>query len=249
LLEKVCANFTSKIIVVSDFDKDFGLERLIGKENQYIVIRYSINCRNFENSQKRSAAKSSLGLNDNDLAIGMVACFKPQKSIPDFIKLASAIKKDFPHAKFILAGDGLLQNKARALIKKLNLEGQVILAGWRNDIPLILSALDIFVLTSLWEGLPVTVLEAMAAGVPVVATDTGGIREVIEDGKTGYLVAVRDMQSMKNRVEGLLRDAQKRDAFVKLSRERISSEKFLLSNMLKDTQGLYFNLWEGFENA
>ncbi len=242
LLERLCAAFTGRIIAVSNSDKEKGLKNLVGREKQYTIIRYGINGSEFRNRPERNAARRTLGLNEADLVVGMVACFKPQKSPLDFIRIASGIKKGIPNAKFIMAGDGLLRKKARALIKKLDLEGKVILAGWRNDIPLILAALDIFVPTSLWEGLPIAVLEAMAAGVPVVATDTGGIREIVENGKTGYLVGVRDRQSMQNRIEELLRDSQKRDEFVMLSRDRASSEEFLLSKMVKDTEETYFNL-------
>jgi glycosyltransferase involved in cell wall biosynthesis len=248
-LEKFCASFTSRIIVVSNFDKEKGLKNLVGRNQQYAIIRYGINSGEFRAEGRRQAARDSLGLNATDLVVGMVACFKPQKSPLDFIKIAGTIKADFPNLKFILVGDGALRKKVYALIKKLNLEGQVILAGWRKDIPLILSALDIFVLTSLWEGLPIVVLESMAAGVPVVATDTGGIREIVEEGKTGYLVRARDRQSMQSRIEELLENSQKRDEFIRRSRERINSEEFLLSRMVKDTEKIYSNLWGGILDA
>lgn len=248
-LEKICATFTSKIIVVSGHDKDRGIKNFIGREDQYALIRYGINCNEFEGKQGRDELRKSLGLSNADLVVGMVACFKPQKSPLDFIKLAAAIKEDFPDTKFILTGDGQLRGKVWALIKKLNLEREIILVGWRKDIHLVLSCLDVFVLTSLWEGLPIAVLEAMAIGVPVVATDTGGVSEVIINGKTGYLVQVRDMQSMRNRVEELLRSPQKRDEFARLSRGVIDSEEFLLSSMVKNTEEIYFNLWKGYQNA
>ena len=249
LLEKLCATFTGRIIAVSNSDKEKGLKNLVGREKQYTIIRYGINGSEFRNRPERNAARRTLGLNETDLVVGTVACFKPQKSPLDFIKIASGIKKDIPDAKFIMAGDGLLRKQACALIKKLDLDGRLVLAGWRNDIPLILSALDIFVLTSLWEGLPIAVLEAMAAGVAVVATDTGGIREIVENGKTGYLVRVGDRQSMQNRIRELLRDSQKRNEFVRLSGEKINSGEFSLSKMAKDTEKVYSNLWERSLNA
>ena len=175
----------------------------------------------------------------------MVACFKPQKSPLDFIRLAGAIKDNFPDAKFIMAGDGPLRKKASVLVKKLNLGGRVILAGWRSDIPLVLSALDVFALTSLWEGLPIVVLEAMAAGAPLVVTDTGGIGEVVVNGKTGYLVKTGDLRSMQNRVEELLSNSQKRDEFAQLSRAAVNSGEFSLDNMIKNTGEVYLNLWKG----
>lgn len=247
--EKICATFTSKIIVVSKHDQDKGFNNSVGRESQYVLIRYGINRKEFASSTKRFIARRSLGLGDVDLVVGMVACFKPQKSPLDFIKLAAAIKRNFPDAKFILVGDGLLRQKICTLINKFNLKGQVILTGWHNDVPLILSCLDIFVLTSLWEGLPIAVLEAMAAGVPVVATDTGGIGEVVVNGKTGCLVNKGDIQSMQNRVEGLLNNAAQRDEFSSLARKRIDTEEFVLSNMVKHTEGIYFNLLPRGQNA
>ncbi|MFH1281833.1 MAG: glycosyltransferase family 4 protein [Candidatus Omnitrophota bacterium] len=248
-LEKICAAFTSKIIVVSKFDQDLGLENSIGRENQYALIRYGINVQDFKNTGRRHEFRESLGLTDADLVVGMVACFKPQKAPLDFIELANLVKRDFPGIKFILVGDGQLYKKIGVRIKQLNLEEQVILTGWQNDIPLILSGLDVFVLTSWWEGLPIVVLEAMAAGVALVATDTGGIGEVIVNGKTGYLVAPRDISSMRSRLGELLSSAQKRDEFVSWSREAIGTQEFSVSGMLKDTAELYSNLWEGSKNA
>jgi glycosyltransferase involved in cell wall biosynthesis len=249
-LERICAIFTTKIIVVSVWDKNKGLSNSVGKEDQYVLIRYGIAYALFQDQELcRFAVRKSLGFSDADLIIGMVACFKPQKSPLDFIKLAFAVKKNFSNAKFIMIGDGVLLKKAHSLIKKLHLEKEVILAGWRLDIPSILSCLDLLVLTSLWEGLPIVVLEAMASAVPLVATDTGGIAEMVFSGKTGYLVKARDIISLQNQVEELLKNAQKRDAFGKLSRVLLSAEEFLLSKMIENTQGLYVNLVGRCENA
>lgn len=243
-LEKIWATFTNKIIVVSRFDQDKGLKNLIGRQSQYVLIRYGLEVQVFKDARKRNEARKSLGLSDADLVVGMVACFKPQKAPLDFIELAGLIKKDFPDTKFVLVGDGQLRKKVEARIKQLDLAGQVILTGWRNDIPLILSGLDVLVLTSLWEGLPIVVLEAMAAGVALVATDTGGIGEVVINGKGGYLVAPQDILSMQNRLGGLLDNFPKRDEFVKRSREAIDTEEFLLSKMVKNTAQVYSNLLE-----
>jgi len=244
ILEKICAVFTNKIIVVSGFDKEKGLKNLIGRKDQYILVRYGIDNQVFRDTKKRNEARESLGLTDADLVIGMVACFKIQKAPLDFIELAGLIKKDFPGAKFVLVGDGELRKKINARIKQLNLEGQVILTGWRNDIATILSGLDIFVLTSLWEGLPIAALEAMAVGLALVVTDTGGIKEVIINDKTGYLVKPHDILSMQNRLAELLNNTQKRNEFVRLSRRVIDNEEFLLSSMLRNTAEVYVNLWE-----
>ena len=248
-LEKACVVFTSKIIAASLSDKNKGLAHAVGSRDKYELVRYAVDTREFKNSAVSPAAREKLGLSGRGLVVGTVACLKKQKSPLDFIKLAAAVKKDFPDTKFILVGDGELRRKACSLIKKLNLEGEVILTGWRNDIPLILSSLDVFVLTSRWEGLPIAVLEAMAAEVPLVATDTGGIAEVITNGKTGYLVKAGDIQSMRNRVGELLKNTARRDEFARLSRITVASEDFSLGNMLKNTEALYFSLWGERKNA
>ncbi|PIQ86980.1 MAG: hypothetical protein COV73_03975, partial [Candidatus Omnitrophica bacterium CG11_big_fil_rev_8_21_14_0_20_43_6] len=149
-LEKLCAAFTSKIIVVSRFDQDKGLAKSIGKKDQYLLIRYGLDVQSFKYPGKRDEIRKLLGISATDLAVGMVACFKPQKAPLDFIELAARTRKNFPGAKFVLVGDGELRKQVELRIKQLNLEGQVILTGWQHDIPLILSGLDVFVLTSLW---------------------------------------------------------------------------------------------------
>ena len=102
------------------------------------------------------------------------------------MQLAFLTSQVLPQARFLLVGDGALRKKIEKLIAEFNLGPQFILTGWRRDIPKVLSAMDVFVLTSLWEGLPIAVLEAMVSRVPVVATHTGGISEVIAEGETGF---------------------------------------------------------------
>ncbi len=240
-LERICAAFTSKIITVSRWDKDKGLDKKIGKTGQYVLIRYGIDYGSFQDNPSKSLIRDSLGLGD-ELVVGTVACFKPQKAPLDFIKLAYAVNKNFPRVKFLMIGDGILMSKARLLAEKMHLEGQVIFTGWRKDVAQILPALDLFVLTSLWEGLPIAVLEAMAAGIPVVATDTGGIAEAVTCGKTGYLVRPGDIPKMQNRVEQLLKNAQERNEIAKLSRQVAAKEEFSVGQMVRDTSRLYLEL-------
>ena len=248
-LERICATFTSKIIVVSSFDQAKGLKNSIASKERYILIRYGLDDKAFSATSKRREIRQSLGLSDMALVVGMVACFKFQKAPLDFIELAGRIKIKFPDVKFVLVGDGRLRGKIVTRIKQLNLENQIILTGWYKDIPGILSGWDIFVLTSLWEGLPISVLEAMSAGLPAVVTDTGGIREALINGQTGYLVDPHDIVFMQNRVEELLNSAQKRDEFGRSSQEIISRGEFSLSSMFKNTAELYSNLSGESKNA
>ncbi|MBU0547519.1 MAG: glycosyltransferase family 4 protein [Candidatus Omnitrophica bacterium] len=248
-LEKLCAYFSNALIVVSQWDRKQALQRAVGRQDKYKLIRYAINYEEFKNKTAASQIRKEFALSEADLVVGMIACFKPQKSPLDFIKLASVIKKDLPGVKFILVGDGVLRKKVYALINKLNLKKQIILAGWRNDIGPILSCLDVFVLTSLWEGLPIVVLEAMVAGLPVVATDTGGISEVVLHGKTGYLVKPRDIQALRDRLKELLMKPYLRKEFAKLAISTLEPNEYSLDNVLKNTTQLYLDLFFMSKNA
>jgi glycosyltransferase involved in cell wall biosynthesis len=249
LLERFCASFSSAIIVVSQFDQRQAAQNLVGRPDQYRLIRYAVNPREFTDIIRVDQIKDGFDLSSNGLAVGMIACFKPQKAPLDFIKLASAIKNDFPGVKFILIGDGVLRGKVDALISKLDLKGRVILTGWRHDPAAILSCLDVFVLTSLWEGLPIAVLEAMAAGVPVLATDTGGIGEIVLDGVTGYLVKPHDIEAMGRRLRELLMQPSLRKELARSARGYAESGEYTLDIMLNKTTCLYLDLHFRGENA
>jgi len=240
-LERLTAGFTDRIIVVSNYDRQKGLDNCIGTQNQYTLIRYGIDYTEF--SLKDQAIRKELGLNTNDLVVGMIACFKPQKSPQNFVKLAFLTKKVLPEVKFLLVGDGISRKKIERLIRKFNLQKQVILTGWRRDIPRIMSAIDVFVLTSLWEGLPITVLEAMASNKPVVATHTGGIGEVIKEGNSGFLVSPGDTNKMSESLTVLLKDANLRKQIGQSARESLDFN-FALTNMIRKNEDLYEDLFK-----
>jgi len=171
----------------------------------------------------------------------MISSFKAQKSPQDFIKLALGVNQILPNVRFILVGDGVLRKSIERLIRKFALQQHIILTGWRRDIPDILSATDVFVLTSLWEGLPVAALEALASAKPVVATYTGGISEVIVEGENGFLVSPTDMQGMCKKLTILLRNSGLRKAMSENAKEALTSD-FLTDTMVEKTQDLYKDL-------
>lgn len=245
-LEKITARFTDRMIVVSNHDKYKGIKNGIGREDKYALIRYGIDYAEFGIDGR--GTRQELGLSANEPLVCMVSCLKTQKSPQDFIKLASLAVTSSPGTKFLLVGDGVLRRKVERLANKLNLQGRVFLTGWRRDIAGILSAADVFVLTSLWEGLPVSVLEAMASSKPVVATHTGGVAEVITEGKTGFLVSPKNMAAMSDRLISLLRDQGLRKRMGENARESLTRE-FSLAGMVEKSQNLYEALIRGKEEA
>lgn len=239
-LERFCARFSQRIIVVSESDRKKGLMNRIGSSDKYSLIRYGIDYAQF--SGQNGEIKSELKI-DRQLLVGCISCFKPQKAPEDFIRTAHLVKEALPQVKFLLVGDGNLRSRIESLIQRLKLEDTVILVGWRRDIPRILSGIDVFMLSSLWEGLPVAVLEAMASGKPVVATDTGGVREVIREQETGFLVPVGEPRMLSSRLINLLRDEALRKEMGEKARGALG-EDFRIEKMANEFQLLY----EGFSN-
>jgi glycosyltransferase involved in cell wall biosynthesis len=238
-LEKITSRFTDIIVVVSDYDKNTGLLNRIGSKPQYKLLRYGVNDDGLRSD--RQGVRQKLGVEDCEILITMVACFKPQKAPQDFIKLASIIYRQKPlsRVKFLLVGDGVLRAKVKRLVNKQKFDRKVMLAGWREDVMDILSASDIFVLTSLWEGMPITVLESMKLAKPVVVTNTGGIAEVVEDRVTGFLVKTKDILCMSERVVFLLENESLAKAMGNRAREKINRADFSVRQMFSATEELY----------
>jgi glycosyltransferase involved in cell wall biosynthesis len=239
-LERVTARLTHKLIVVSSWDKALGLRLRIGKEGQYAVIPCGIDVDAFSGKKAKGSLREDLGLDERDLVVGSMGCFKKQKAPQDFMKLAGLVKESVPGVKFLLAGDGELRGDVCVLRQRLGLSQDVYLLGWQKDIPRFLESLDVFVLTSLWEGLPLSVLEALASSKPVLVTDTGGVRDIVQEGQTGYLAPVRDLVSMKEKLVMLLNDAERRQQCGDAGRRSLS-DKHRVATMAKNI----FSVYEG----
>ena len=235
-LERFAAKFTDKIIVVSGYDKEKGIANRVTAKDGYVLIHYGIVYADFTGDLRD--VRKELEISPDDLVVTNISCFKPQKSPLDFIRLAALIAPLFSQIKFLLVGDGVLRVKVERLIKKLNLEKQVVLTGWRRDIPEILAASDVLVLNSRWEGLPVVVLEALSSGCPVVATATGGVAEVVLEGRTGFLIKPGDIFRMQERLSVLLKSADLRKEMGENGRESLGSN-FSLEEMVRNHQDLY----------
>jgi glycosyltransferase involved in cell wall biosynthesis len=236
-LEKCAGTVTRAFIVVSDCDRQQGLGRGIGSPQQYSLVRYGIDRSKFTRSAAASRQERA------GPVIGTVACLKPQKAPHDFIRLASVVCRDFPQARFVLAGDGVLRAETARQIRALGLERNVTLCGWRRDIPEFLASLDVFCLTSLWEGLPIAVIEAMASALPVVCTDTGGVRELIAHGTNGFIVPRGDMEGMAALVTGLCRDGRLRADIGRAAAASLGTE-FDMKFMIGRTERIYAELMD-----
>jgi len=243
-IESLAARFlTARIITVSNNERLDALKRGVGVPDLYVTIHSGIDPSLFKRFLDKRVQKTALGVPADGFLIGTVGTFTEAKAPYDFIRLASLLHQKHSEMHFIWAGTGALEAQARALSDKLGLEGFFHFAGHRSDVPAILSALDCFVLTSHWEAFPLAVLEAMAAALPVVATQLGGIEEMIESGRDGYLIPVGDLNNMANIIGEISADPRRAAEMGSKARHRVEND-FTHEAMLKKIMVVYQSVFE-----
>jgi glycosyltransferase involved in cell wall biosynthesis len=169
-----------------------------------------------------AAFRREMGIAEEDLVVGMVANFnRPVKGVSHFLEAAPRILAAVPGARFLIAGRGREEEALRRMARDRGVEQRVVFAGFRSDIHRCYDAMDVSVLTSLSEGLSLTLLESMAHGLPVVATNVGGNPEAVADGETGFLVPPRDAESFSEAVTRLLMEPGLRERMGREARRRV----------------------------
>ncbi|HVY36607.1 MAG TPA: glycosyltransferase [Polyangia bacterium] len=169
------------------------------------VIENGIDLSRFEATPaRRRAARSALGIPEQAWVMGSVGRFAPEKDYPFLVRAAAPLLG--PDTRLVIVGDGTEMPAVKAEAAARNVEPFVCLPGLRDDVPDMLAALDVFVLSSRMEGLPLVVLEAMATGLPVVSTAVGGLPKLITDGENGFLVPAGDEPALRARLASLRAD-------------------------------------------
>ncbi|MFQ5812350.1 MAG: glycosyltransferase family 4 protein [Anaerolineae bacterium] len=189
----------------------------------------------------RGELRRELGLAAEDKLIGIVARLVPIKNHRLFLQAAKVVAEAVPQARFLVVGDGKLREELEAYARDLGLDGSVLFTGWRRDLPRLYADLDVVALTSINEGTPVSLIEALAAGVPVVATAVGGVPDVVADGETGYLVEAGDAKGMAEAIIELLRSPEKAREMGQKGRE-VVYPKFAVQNLIANVEGIYTEL-------
>ena len=190
MMEKVSARLRDATIVLSEKEKDVALKQGTAKKESVYVIPNGIDLNNL-NFLSRAEARKHLGLEENQFIIGAIANLYKTKGLEYLIEALRLINKEpgtKSKAKMIIVGEGPEREKLESRIKNYELEDKIILAGSIPEACKYLPAFDIFVLPSVKEGFPYALLEAMAAGLPIIATDVGAIPEILENKKTGLII-------------------------------------------------------------
>lgn len=233
-LDHVTQGLTTIETCVCEAVRKFTIERAGVPSNKLVTISNGIDASRYEGVE--GTLRAELGLSEGDLVVTTVARLDEQKGVEHLVNVAIKLLPEFPRAHFAIVGDGPQADEMRRATASM--DDRIHLLGQRYNVPSILASSDLFVLPSLWEGMPNVVLEAMAAGLPVVASSVGGCPELIEDGVTGLLVEPGDEASLKRAITTLLIDPVKRQSFGAAARDRVRRE-FTLGRMIEANEALY----------
>lgn len=238
LLERVGYRLADSNIVVSPHDIGKGVNWGIGKPEDYQLIRSGVEFDSFfEKRGMKKESREKLGIPLDSPVVGTVIRLASQKHPEAIADVAALVVKKHPDAVFVIVGDGPLYDYMRSYVAELNLEKNFLLLGSRKDVPDILPAFDVFLLTSRSEGLPRAMLEALAVKIPVVATDVGGIAELVNGLKNGFLCAHGDLQCLSSGVIKLLESPELREEL--LSTVDQDLKPFSASIMVEELFHLY----------
>lgn len=240
-VERLMTCFTERIVAIAEGERELARLYFVGWDNLFTVIHTGIDPAPFRRLENIEAHKVSLGIPISSPVIGSVGRLNRQKSPFDFIQVAAKVRQTRPEVHFIWIGDGPLEKESRDLARTLGLGHTIHWLGQRSDVPQLLHVIDCLVLTSLWEGLPLVVLEAMSAGTPVVATDILGTRELISHEVNGFLASVGDHYSLARFALEILSDSAKKERFVSAGHDLINLE-FTRAHMMEKLQNLYLEV-------
>ncbi|MCC6795081.1 MAG: glycosyltransferase family 4 protein [Candidatus Hydrogenedentes bacterium] len=238
-LERDAALKSSKLIELTQRGVDQHLAEGVGTRDQWTSIFSGIDLAPFDEAiRARAATRQSLGVAPDEFLIGAVGRLEPVKGFSYFVRAARIVLDSMPSARFILAGDGAERESLEALAETLGPRFQFL--GMRDDVPALMAAMDLCVVPSINEGMGRVILEAGAAGTPVVATNVGGIPEVVNETVTGLLVRPRDETGIASAVLSLAADRAQRERIGIAARDHV--QKFSLARMVEKIETLYEDL-------
>lgn len=229
-VERLAARWCDRIVTVSEFQREWALRVGVGRPEQIVSIPNGVPVDRAKPRRSRADVRAELGLGD-EFAILSTGRLAEQKGLEYLIQAAALLRQDLPNARILLAGGGPLGKKLAKLISSLGLDDTVTMLGHRSDVGDLLAACDLVALPSLWEGLSISLLEAMAAGRPIVTTSIGSNREVTNDGEAAVLVPPKDVASLAEAIRSLAADESRLHELGRRGQE-VQRERYGLPRML-----------------
>jgi glycosyltransferase involved in cell wall biosynthesis len=236
--------YFDQVLIVSD-----SMRAIIGRHRvnpaKMLWIRNAIDSEYFRRSKAPDCAfRASIGLPPQATVIGAVGRLNGEKDYPNLLHAAQRILKKRPDVHFIIAGKGELETQLRQLARELGVQHRVLFVGHFHDVRKIFELLDVYVLSSTREGLPNTVLEAMAMEAPIVSTDVDGVKEAVTADREALLVPARDPDLLARALERMLDDAALRSRLTSAARKKVETE-FSFSQRTRRIEAIYQRLMTG----
>jgi glycosyltransferase involved in cell wall biosynthesis len=242
LQERILCRSTDALILVCQADLGLARKHSLCPVEKMFVIPNGLDLKPVGSAEKRREMRLKLGWDPEQPVIGTVARLHRQKGVVYLIRAAEKVLASLPGARIVVVGEGPLGRKLRHLAERMSLGDRLVFLGERRDAVELISVFDVFVLPSLWEGLPFVLVEAAALEKPIVATAVDGITEIIEDGKTGRLVPPGNAGELADAIIRLLQNRE--GAFRLAERARaLVPARFPLRRMVEQTQNLYLELY------
>ncbi|MEE9239654.1 MAG: glycosyltransferase family 4 protein [bacterium] len=238
--ERIMARWTDAIVTLTDHEAEEHLENGIGRREQFVTVFSGIPMKNApgpESGRNKSSLRFALGLPHEGPLIVSVGRLEPIKDHGTLIEAFARVTQKYPGAHLVLAGEGELAATHETLADNLGLRGRISFLGWRNDVGELLEAADLFVLPSINEGMGRAVVEAMRAGLAVVATNVGGVPAIVEDGVTGLLVPPGDPASLTAAIKRLISHPALRVAMGEAG--RLKASEFSDEAMIHQLESVY----------
>ena len=239
-IERALARITTRIVAITSGQKADLVDLGIAPSSKIVEIPLGLDLDHFRELPAREAALSALGLPREGRYVAIVARLVPIKDIPTFLRALALVTESLPDVRGLVVGDGPEREAVERLAQNLGLERRCRFLGWRADLPNVYAASDVVALTSLNEGSPVSVIEAMASGRAVVATAVGGVPDVVSEA-TGILVPVGDHRGFADAIVSLLRDPDRRAELGRKGRE-VAIRRFGSDRLIADIDRLYMDL-------
>ena len=234
-------------IAISQAVADFVVEVENAPRDKLRVIHYGLQWQPSPNAERqalRRSMRTQLGFAQTQPLLAMACRLIEQKGVSDALQAFAGTRSEFPEARLLIAGDGPLRAQLESEATQAGLTGSVRFLGWRDDVPQLLAACDLFLMPSLWEGFGLVLLEAMAQGLPVVASRVSAIPEIVVAGETGLLAPPRDVPALREALLTLLRDPPLARHMGLMGMERLKTH-FSEQRMLDATLALYHELLPG----
>ena len=244
-IERILGKVTDAIITVSPKQREEILSYGIGHPDKVRAIGLGLELEQFVNDQvQRGKLRQDLHIAPEAPLIGIIARLAPIKGHTYFLEAARQVIEKHPYAQFVVVGDGELRGELEHYTDTLGIRSHVHFTGFRRDLPEIYADVDVVVLSSLNEGSPLTLIEALAAGKPVVASQVGGVGDLVQHEQSGFLVPPKDSKLLAEGIMRMLTLSQDERAQMGMNGRNSVYPKYHISTLVKNVETLYKELLE-----